>query len=443
MNPFNSLRMRLYVGTLTIVILFGTVMTVTNFRSAHHLYMNYQELLQDPLPELQQVIHGREHVMEFSRSLEEYLKAPTDERFASLKEDIQHFEKILADLTQFPELTEEQQDLMRQARADWTSLSEKLSALHDGTALSADAISLEAVSQLLKLAHNESDYFEKMSDLVGQEFSEINERLDAVHADMETESFIIIAIAMILALTGVAVLVRSIMTPLNQIKNGAHQFAHGNYAYRMPEESLTEFSQLSASFNKMADELEATYRRIHETSIRDHLTRVFNRREFSRVADAALERAQRNHLPISLIMLDIDHFKAINDTYGHPSGDLALVKVAECLGSGLRANDVLARYGSEEFAILLPDTDCKTIIAIAERLRASLEQLEINVGEDKTIRLTASLGISCAPGDGTSFDTLLAAADKRLYRAKQGGRNRIAFGEPGQFCGDCGFNTSP
>lgn len=442
MNLFNSLRVRLYAGSLAIIVLLGAVMTVTGFRSAHHLYANYQELLQDPLPELQHVIHGREHLLEFTRSLEAYLKTPTNEHHASLTEEIQHFDKVLMELAHFPELTQEQKDLMRRARTDWASLSEGFATLQGRSSSGLSETSAAHGSQLLKLAHNESDYFEKMSDLISQEFFKINEQLAAVHADMELQSLLITAIALMIALAGIAALVRSIITPMNQLKQGAHQFARGNYAYRVPEGDLTEFSQLSASFNQMAEELETSYRRIHETSIRDHLTRAFNRREFSRIVDSTLERAQRNHLPISLIMLDIDHFKSINDTYGHPAGDMILVRVAECLGAELRAGDVLARYGGEEFAILLPDTDCKTIRTIAERLRVSLEQLEIAFGEDKTIRMTASLGVACSPGDGMSFDTLLAAADKRLYQAKQRGRNRIVLSEQGQSCENCTFHAT-
>jgi two-component system cell cycle response regulator len=179
-------------------------------------------------------------------------------------------------------------------------------------------------------------------------------------------------------------------------------------------------------------ELEASRKALAEQATTDSLTRLKNRRAFFENGTRAMSVAQRYVTDLSVILLDIDHFKKINDTYGHQVGDEALVVVAGILTELARAVDTVARIGGEEFAILLPDTNRLGAAVLAERIRRTIEQEQFIVG-DKIEQITACIGISTFgvdPAEG--IDQLLAVADNRLYLAKENGRNRICVNDEGK-----------
>ena len=156
----------------------------------------------------------------------------------------------------------------------------------------------------------------------------------------------------------------------------------------------------------------------------DPLSDLFNRRHFFEQINNELDRYQRYGTGFSLIMLDIDHFKTVNDVYGHLTGDQALIQVAEFCRKAMRLVDVLARYGGDEMIFLLPETGPQEAFQAAERLREGVENLEILV-DGLQIPLTISLGVtSLVSGEKISLDTLLARVDRALYTSKEQGRNR-------------------
>jgi diguanylate cyclase (GGDEF)-like protein len=159
----------------------------------------------------------------------------------------------------------------------------------------------------------------------------------------------------------------------------------------------------------------------------DSLTGVANRRAFDERVDAEWRRCGRAHLPVALILVDIDHFKLYNDHYGHPAGDATLVQVAGAMRrAAARTQDLVARYGGEEFAILLPQLDAKGATGVAHRLMDELAALDIPHAASPTApRLTATMGISSmVPGDLSAPADLVQVADALLYQAKAGGRNQ-------------------
>lgn len=168
--------------------------------------------------------------------------------------------------------------------------------------------------------------------------------------------------------------------------------------------------------------------RLRELSVTDALTGLPNRRHFDDALDHQWQQCMRRRQPISLIMIDIDHFKAYNDHYGHPAGDHVLRQVADTLCEvGKREAALVTRYGGEEFAVILPDCDDLRVAAIAEDLRSAITNLAIpHQGNPKAPMLTISLGTSTRqPPEGSSVDALLLSADRALYSAKGGGRNTV------------------
>lgn len=156
----------------------------------------------------------------------------------------------------------------------------------------------------------------------------------------------------------------------------------------------------------------------------DSLTGLFNRRSFVESAERELHRAERQQLQTSVLMLDLDHFKAVNDNYGHPAGDLVLAGFADLLHASLRPFDVVGRYGGEEFCVLLPGTGIGEATAIAERIRNVASQTPVEARAAK-IPYTVSIGVVQAPPRVFTLPELVDRADKALYEAKAGGRNCV------------------
>ena len=165
--------------------------------------------------------------------------------------------------------------------------------------------------------------------------------------------------------------------------------------------------------------------KIQKLSCTDELTGLLNRRGVKQVVDFQMQQAQILHRETSLIMVDIDNFKKINDQYGHYQGDLVLRHVADILKQNLRANDVIARYGGEEFVVLLPFTSIENAVALAEGCRKALQQSSIAVNETERLYVQACFGVSSTARMDFDYMKLFGQADKALYQAKHNGKNQV------------------
>lgn len=165
--------------------------------------------------------------------------------------------------------------------------------------------------------------------------------------------------------------------------------------------------------------------KLHRMATTDPLTGVANRRRFIDTCQLEINRAKRYGCNVALMVLDLDHFKDINDLHGHAVGDATLTSVSETSVSSIRTVDLFGRLGGEEFGVLLPETDIETAAIVAERLRQSIAARPIHVTPETTVYVTASIGITIVKPDDTAPDPVMARADSALYRAKSRGRNRI------------------
>jgi diguanylate cyclase (GGDEF)-like protein len=168
------------------------------------------------------------------------------------------------------------------------------------------------------------------------------------------------------------------------------------------------------------------YDAIRRQVVTDHLTRLYNRRYFMNRAGEELERSLHNQAPMSIVMIDIDNFKAFNDNYGHATGDRVLQAVATIMQNAVRTSDICARHGGEEFAMLLPNTPGDNAIFLAERVRKTLGATRYTgLGLPSDANITISAGVATCPRDATTVEELLDLADKALYRAKAAGRDMV------------------
>ena len=192
------------------------------------------------------------------------------------------------------------------------------------------------------------------------------------------------------------------------------------------KERTAELDRANRRLEEANRRLEEANRRLAQLAITDGLTGLFNHRYFHERLAKEVERSNRTGLPLSLLMIDVDHFKHYNDLNGHPAGDTVLRTVAQILTDGRRLNDAVSRYGGEEFTVLLVDTPAEAATQVAEQLRRRVEQEPFVNGEAQPgRRLTISLGVACYPDHALTAEDLVSAADTALYAAKHGGRNRV------------------
>jgi diguanylate cyclase (GGDEF)-like protein/PAS domain S-box-containing protein len=231
---------------------------------------------------------------------------------------------------------------------------------------------------------------------------------------------------------------------INRRKDGSHYFEELTITpmfgknkeithYIAIKQDITDRRESERELLKTHNELKLQYERIkslqeklHEQAVRDPLTGLFNRRYLQETLPREISRANREQNPVSVLMIDIDHFKSVNDTYGHHAGDLLLVALSEMLRSMTRESDVVCRYGGEEFVIVLPGATLEDTCSRAETFRHGFENLKISY-EDNIISRTISIGVAAYPENGKEGDQLLMAADRAMYKAKDTGRNRIRF----------------
>ena len=211
----------------------------------------------------------------------------------------------------------------------------------------------------------------------------------------------------------------------------AEQWEHsGNELYPHFLQLLKEYKHLLYSFNRVTRVSDGYQKSLMETNEylnraarKDALTGISNRRNMLDLLSEEVKRANRYDHPVSTILIDIDHFKKVNDTYGHGVGDKVLVEVARTLGGGLRDTDTVARWGGEEFLISLPHTGIEDAVKVADKLRLAVSGDSVVEGEER-IHITISAGVA-EYEVGTTVENLISLADRALYEAKEQGRNRV------------------
>ncbi len=233
-----------------------------------------------------------------------------------------------------------------------------------------------------------------------------------------------------------------VLQPIAALQDAVRRIGEGDLSHRVPPLPGREMAELSNMVNRMAGaleserdnlersvdartrELQELNGRLEQLAVTDALTGIYNHRRFQESLAAELLRAHRNLQPFSVLMIDVDHFKKVNDLLGHPIGDELLRQLSAVLGQCLRKSDLLARYGGEEFAALLPGTDKQLALQVAERMRAVVDS-EMNSGAEWPQHISISIGVATWPMDGQTKEALVASADAALYEAKHGGRNRV------------------
>ena len=243
--------------------------------------------------------------------------------------------------------------------------------------------------------------------------------------EMQTNLLGTFAAAFLLGMIGAVWLAKAIVGPIKKLIHAARAVASGNLDISVPIPSSDEIGELGDTFNSMVVALRESRDKLIERANTDSLTDLYNHRYFQERLASELSRANRYKRPLSMIMLDIDHFKTLNDTHGHPFGDIVLQQVAKIMVREARDIDIVARYGGEEFSIILPETEVKDAMVVADRLRQGIQHHCFVGSNGQTVPVTISLGVAQYPIHSAEREGLIMAADLAMYQAKSMGRNRV------------------
>jgi len=261
-------------------------------------------------------------------------------------------------------------------------------------------------SVLVQVEPEEKELLKRVAEEIVSEVDKVIESLDAHNRSLEEKELSFKEIKDAVSDSTIKGLLEKILSEVSDIKS-------------QNEELKKKLEEANGQIRKLTKELEESKR---EASV-DFLTQVANRASFDRALSDMVNDFYRRNYPFALLMIDIDNFKKINDTYGHQAGDYVLKELAKLLKGQLRARDVIGRYGGEEFAILLPGVTFSQAIRVAERLRRAVEKHLFKYGET-VIPVTISVGVALMR-DGLDETAIVEKADKALYLAKRSGKNQV------------------
>lgn len=259
---------------------------------------------------------------------------------------------------------------------------------------------------------------DEAQSIVNVRKSEIARTLPQLERDTRAMMLSGLAVAwiiIVLSFAGVQTMLRKVVRPIEKLSAAAAQIAAGNLDSEVPIGGDVEIYRLGQAVSSMN-------RKLAEHARTDELTSLPNFRAFRERLEGEIERAARYPAAFGVLVLDLDHFKKYNDTFGHLAGNDALQRVAEAVRESVRTPDFAARYGGEEFAVILPEIAAAALAVVAERVRASVEALPAPAGRSP---VTVSIGAAIYPIDGNTPEALFHVADERLYEAKRNGRNRV------------------
>ncbi len=383
---------------------------------------SFDEVAEELLHELVPVTELQRVVLNASYSVDEFVlhAEPTSRsRFDSASRQIKVLCQQLRDIG-FSEQNEK--DLLNSAEQHWHKARKIGLDLLEGRASENELQQLDFFHQQLSAMLSELErVYVIIQNEVELEHASVLQNKSRVYLLV----FVLSAVTLIIIILLGTLLVRLISRPLAILEHGADQLAAGQLSHRivLPSNQV-EFHKLANAMNNMSKELESLV-------MQDGLTRLLNRRAFDDRLEDEHKRSRRYNQPLALIMLDIDHFKQVNDQYGHPTGDEILRQMAVLLQSNVREIDAVARYGGEEMAIILPTTDIIHARALAERIRRSIARNEFSIA-GKAFHITVSIGLAVLPDHALSPTQLVDAADQALYNAKHQGRDQV-----------CSYNGPP
>lgn len=316
-------------------------------------------------------------------------------------------------------------EILNQSLATWNNAKKIANAIMLTPNPVGNSHAAEQMEEFDALIDQGTDLLSEIYDEIYRDTAKSHDRLHEIENQSTTLVVLLSIIGLAIAISGSIQLARIFFPPLNRIMAGVRLFGRGHLDHRIGNNMPVELDELTHGINDMAGRLDDIYSELRKSSYRDSLTGCNNRRKLDEDILAAYSLANRSHEALTVLMLDLDLFKGVNDTYGHAAGDSILLATAEVIRSQLRKHEFLYRYGGEEFVVILPATKASDAIVLAERICTSVANKKMDVGSSSPITVTVSIGIADNSKASNSIKDIIDLADQALYEAKEAGRNRV------------------
>jgi len=420
----SSLRQRflLYLGSLFLLL---SILGGVSYYTLQITVKNFDQAINHELLYLRQQIYLRDLVTLTNNPVYQFISYG-DPQEQLLYEDIHSeanelFTEILID----ENITATQKTIVQQSYQEW----QKASAVANVILSSSHPIEKESIRSLLDTFNNHT---EGTIDILYESHNINLQRIENLRNEANTNFIFTQSITLAGFITGIITFItaiiamfRFVLRPAQNLLQSMEMFGRGELRHRIKVTSTDEFGALAVGFNRMAENLERDQAKLAELAIRDSLTGLYNRREFERLLNDEIHRFRRHGHPVSLMMIDIDNFKQINDRYGHQVGDEALRTVADIITNESRTGDVVARYGGEELAVILPETGSDNATILAERTCQVIAEFPVMISPKEVIPITVSIGTATVPDNAHASRDLVTASDLAMYEAKRNGRNCV------------------
>lgn len=405
------------------VIMLPVIMLVAGGYTLFHMTMyTVDEVMEEVFDELLPFARAQRHVIRLSNSLREYVYQGGERASEKIFAGIKHVDQVIGEISRMRHVSASEGEQMKKIREEWVRFRTFWNTSRKNMRTSGVPDRHQYLEQLKKI-DSISVMFESLFRQVLHELYGHRDVIAKKDGQVKMLILIMVSVTIFLSIVIILWLGRKITTPLTRLEQGAEKFGMGDLTHRIELNSEDEFGRLAVVFNRMAADLE-------HIAGRDVLTGLLNRREFERRYENETNRFRRYRHPMTVIMIDADHFKQVNDRYGHQVGDEVLKQLADLLSSLCRPTDLLARYGGEEFILVLSETALYQAGKMAERIREVVEAYCFEVSGGAKLNVTVSLGLASVPDNVESVDDLVVAADSALYQAKAGGRNRVESYHP-------------
>ncbi len=412
----SSLRSRLVAANLAMLLPL-LILTAVSYITFERIMLSFDEVLTDSLQELKPITQLEYNILSATTPLHGYLIHGTRDELKQFKEIAGRVDLLFYSVQQLKSLKQEQQVILQGVEKEWKDnlrLADKIMGYRppfkpeSAVMMELFDLRLNKINQKLRVVRN----------YVDQEIIALNESAKQRHRKSSHIYMIIFLVSTLVAISIGILMGRTITRPLKNLEKAANEFSTGNMAYRIGSSSNDEIGRLSRTFDQMAQEIQSLV-------IHDPLTDLLNKREFEKRLEHEIARAKRYHKTLALLMVDIDHFKNVNDKYGHQVGDIVLRLVSSIVNNQTRSIDHVARYGGEELVLVLPEVSKQLALKKAEQIRQSIETEKFFYNEHEHLNITISIGVATFDEDAKESTQLVAAADKALYSAKRHGRNRV------------------
>ncbi len=394
---------------------------------------HYNDLADRELLEIRHLVALRDSTLASVEPIYNYLAWGSPHESGLFEQRADDVEAAFEDILRLPTVTEQQRQLLTNARDEWKAALNVARAIFMITKQSpVDTDHLVDASAMFQnhITTVSSMLFESQNLRIAS-IDEYRQIVSSRHQLMTVVMFLCFAGALLIFSIASLTLSRHVLRPLRLLNEGIARYGNGELSHRIEHDAHNELGELARGINEMATRLEHDQIALANLAIRDSLTNLYNRREFERLLEDELHRAQRYLHPLSMLLIDVDNFKLINDSYGHLAGDLALQMVSTVINAISRKGDVVGRIGGDELAVLLPETPIEEAMILAERIRKQITRHTLPGDDSDKLQLTLSIGVATTSNEIITTRQLFDAADRAMYLAKTGGRNRVRRLEPG------------